>query len=93
MKGFLRPLIRTDIQAGAPASPRPRHWAKHGTPFNRVVPKGGAILSGHFVPEGTVVVICGWATQRDKGVSGDDTESFRPKRRLDADEEQIRVLD
>jgi cytochrome P450 len=33
-----------------------------------------------------VVVICGWATQRDKGVFGDDTESFRPERRLDADE-------
>ncbi|OBT43106.1 hypothetical protein VE00_05490 [Pseudogymnoascus sp. WSF 3629] len=64
-----------------------------GTPFDRVVPKGGAILSGHFVPEGTVVGISGWATQRDKGAFGEDAESFRPERWLDADEKQIRVMD
>ncbi|KFY27454.1 hypothetical protein V491_00907 [Pseudogymnoascus sp. VKM F-3775] len=64
-----------------------------GTPFDRVVPKGGAILSGHFVPEGTIVGISGWATQRDKEVFGDDAESFRPERWLDPDEKQIRVMD
>ncbi|KFZ01158.1 hypothetical protein V500_00862 [Pseudogymnoascus sp. VKM F-4518 (FW-2643)] len=64
-----------------------------GTPFDRVVPKGGAILSGHFVPEGTVVGISGWATQRNKGVFGEDAESFRPERWLDADEKQVRVMD
>ncbi|ELR08254.1 hypothetical protein GMDG_03055 [Pseudogymnoascus destructans 20631-21] len=64
-----------------------------GTPFDRVVPKGGAILSGHFIPEGTVVGISGWATQRDKQVFGDDAESYRPERWLDADEKQVRVMD
>ena len=64
-----------------------------GMPFDRVVPKGGAILSGHFVPEGTVVGINGWATQRDKGVFGDDAKSFRPERWLDADEKQVRMMD
>ena len=64
-----------------------------GTPFDRVVPKGGAILSGHFIPEGTVVGISGWATQRNKQVFGDDAESYRPERWLDADEKQVRVMD
>ncbi|OBT76525.1 hypothetical protein VF21_05439 [Pseudogymnoascus sp. 05NY08] len=64
-----------------------------GTPFDRVVPKGGAILSGYFIPEGTVVGISGWATQRDKQVFGDDAESYRPERWLDADEKQVRVMD
>ncbi|KFY31267.1 hypothetical protein V493_01259 [Pseudogymnoascus sp. VKM F-4281 (FW-2241)] len=64
-----------------------------GTPFDRVVPKGGAILSGHFVPEGTVVGISGWVTQRSQGVFGDDAEPFRPERWLDADEKQVRVMD
>lgn len=64
-----------------------------GTPLDRVVPKGGAILSGHFVPEGTVVGISGWATQRNKEVFGDDAESFRPERWLDADKKQVRIMD
>lgn len=41
-----------------------------GTPFDRVVPKGGAILSGYFIPEGTVVGISGWVMQRNKQVLG-----------------------
>ncbi|KFZ02079.1 hypothetical protein V500_00447 [Pseudogymnoascus sp. VKM F-4518 (FW-2643)] len=64
-----------------------------GTPFDRVVPKGGAILSGYFIPEGTVVGISGWVTQRNKQVFGDDAESYRPERWLDADEKQVRVMD
>lgn len=63
-----------------------------GTPFDHVV-KGGAILSGHFVHEGTVVGVSGWVTQRDKGVFENDAESFRPERWLDADEKQVRVID
>lgn len=64
-----------------------------GTPFDRVVPKGGDILSGYFVPEGTVVGISGWVTQRDKGVFGDDADSFRPERWLDVDEKRFREMD
>ena len=64
-----------------------------GTPLDRVVPKGGDILSGHFLPEGTVVGISGWVTQRDKGVFGDDAESFRPERWLDADKKQVKLMD
>ncbi|KFY50853.1 hypothetical protein V495_00048 [Pseudogymnoascus sp. VKM F-4514 (FW-929)] len=64
-----------------------------GTPLDRVVPKGGDILSGHFLPEGTVVGISGWATQRDKGIFGDDAESFRPERWLDADKKQVKAMD
>ncbi|KFZ18394.1 hypothetical protein V502_04114 [Pseudogymnoascus sp. VKM F-4520 (FW-2644)] len=82
-----------DADAKACVKEAPRMYPIVGMPFDRVVPKGGAILSGHFVPEGTVVGISGWATQRDKGVFGDDAESFRPERWLDADDKQVRVMD
>ncbi|KFZ17086.1 hypothetical protein V502_04756, partial [Pseudogymnoascus sp. VKM F-4520 (FW-2644)] len=39
-----------------------------GTPFDRVVPKGGAILSGHVVPEGTVVGIKRWLDADEKQI-------------------------
>ncbi|KAJ0122747.1 isotrichodermin c-15 hydroxylase [Diaporthe amygdali] len=29
--------------------------------INRVVPEGGAVIDGHFVPEGTVLQVPGWA--------------------------------
>ncbi|KFY27331.1 hypothetical protein V493_03558 [Pseudogymnoascus sp. VKM F-4281 (FW-2241)] len=64
-----------------------------GSPFDRVVPKGGAVLSGHFIPEDTVVGITGWVTQRDKAVFGEDADFYRPERWLEVDERQVRIMD
>lgn len=64
-----------------------------GAPFDRVVPQGGAVLSGQFVPEGTVVGITGWVTQRDKAVFGADADFYRPERWLEVDERQVRIMD
>lgn len=64
-----------------------------GSPFDRVVPKGGAVLNGQFIPEGTVIGITGWVTQRDKDVFGADADFFRPERWLEVDERQTRIMD
>lgn len=64
-----------------------------GAPFDRVVPPGGAVLSGQFVPEGTVVGITGWVVQRDKAVFGADADFYRPERWLEVDERQVRIMD
>ncbi|KFY52914.1 hypothetical protein V496_08064 [Pseudogymnoascus sp. VKM F-4515 (FW-2607)] len=64
-----------------------------GSPFDRVVPKGGAVLNGHFVPEDTVVGITGWVTQRDKSVFGADADFYRPERWIEVDERQTRIMD
>lgn len=64
-----------------------------GSPFDRVVPKGGAVLNSQFIPEGTDIGMTGWVIQRDKSVFGADAESFRPERWLEVDEAQTRIMD
>ncbi|KFY43171.1 hypothetical protein V495_04123 [Pseudogymnoascus sp. VKM F-4514 (FW-929)] len=64
-----------------------------GSPFDRTVPKGGAVLNGYFIPEGTTVGITGWVTQRDKAVFGEDADYYRPERWLEVDEKQVRTMD
>ncbi|ELR10417.1 hypothetical protein VC83_00506 [Pseudogymnoascus destructans] len=64
-----------------------------GSPFDRVVPKGGAVLNGQFIPEGTDIGITGWVTQRDKTVFGEDADFFRPERWIEVDEMQVRRMD
>lgn len=64
-----------------------------GSPFDRTVPKGGAVLNGYFIPEGTIVGITGWVTQRDKAVFGEDADYYRPERWLEVDEKQVRIMD
>jgi cytochrome P450 len=64
-----------------------------GSPFDRTVPKGGAVLNGYFIPEGMTVGITGWVTQRDKAVFGEDADYYRPERWLEVDEKQVRIMD
>lgn len=64
-----------------------------GSPFDRVVPKGGAVLNGQFIPGGTDIGITGWVTQRDKAVFGEDADFFRPERWIEVDEVQVRRMD
>ncbi|KAE8133593.1 cytochrome P450 [Aspergillus pseudotamarii] len=48
----------------------------------RVVPSGGAIVSGQFVPEKTSVAIASWATYQSSS-NFKDPQSFLPERWLD----------
>ncbi|KAL2844359.1 cytochrome P450 [Aspergillus pseudoustus] len=62
-----------------------------GLPLERIVPKGGATLSGQFVPPGTIVGISAWTLHRNAQIFGDDVDTFRPERWLD-DPEKAAVM-
>ncbi|KAE8154119.1 cytochrome P450 [Aspergillus avenaceus] len=64
-----------------------------GLPLWRVVPAGGAEISGHFFPEGTTVGVNGWVAHYDEEIFP-DAKRFRPERWLEAesDPERLKVM-
>ncbi|KAI8666719.1 hypothetical protein NCS57_00898100 [Fusarium keratoplasticum] len=63
-----------------------------GLPLERVVPEGGATISGRFFPEGTTVGINTWVAHRDHRVFGDDAETFNPDRWLVDDVARLSMM-
>lgn len=61
-----------------------------GLPFWRVVPSGGAHISGHFFPEGTVVGVNAWIPHYDETIF-EDAKTFRPERWIEAENEPERL--
>lgn len=59
------------------------------TIFPRLVGKGGMMLYGKFVPEGTEVTSHPWVAHRDEHIYGEDACAFRPERWLDNDKAKI----
>ncbi|KAH6988945.1 cytochrome P450 oxidoreductase [Ilyonectria sp. MPI-CAGE-AT-0026] len=57
----------------------------------RTVPKGGAEICGHFVPEGTECGISAYVLHRDPGVFP-DPEAWKPERWLTADTEHLNLM-
>jgi len=64
-----------------------------GQLLERVVPEGGAALSGHWLPQGTVVGVNPWVPSRDKSTYGKDAHVYRPERWLEADAAQLRLME
>lgn len=62
-------------------------------PFERVVPKGGVEILGHFLPAGTVVGGSPYVVNRHKGTFGDDAEFWRPERWLEQGDEHKHRLE
>ncbi|KAJ5925355.1 hypothetical protein N7454_007994 [Penicillium verhagenii] len=63
-----------------------------GLPMWRVVPAGGAQLSGKFFPEGTVVGINAWVAHYNEEVFTNAT-AFRPERWLESETEPEKMKD
>ncbi|RYP41574.1 hypothetical protein DL767_000916 [Monosporascus sp. MG133] len=55
-----------------------------GVPLWREVPKGGAVVSGQFFPEGTNLGVSSWVAHHNQDIYGLDADEFRPSRWLEA---------
>ncbi|KAI1110951.1 cytochrome P450 [Nemania sp. NC0429] len=63
-----------------------------GLPLERVVPAGGATISGCFFPAGTIVGINAWVAHRNTQVFGEDADEFRPDRWLTSDHNKLAAM-
>ena len=68
---YLSAVVEESLRLGAPL----------GT-FPRVTPRGGAVLAGEFIPEGTTVFVPAWAQMISEDNFYPDPLSFRPERWL-----------
>lgn len=57
-----------------------------GLPLVRVVPDGGATISGRYFPAKTEVGINSWVAHANRQVFGPDADEFRPERWLESPE-------
>ncbi|KAM5354813.1 hypothetical protein ACJ41O_001459 [Fusarium nematophilum] len=64
-----------------------------GLPLARVVPEGGATISGTFFPAGNVVGVNTWVVHRNRDIFGSDVDEFRPERWLDQTKERLSVME
>lgn len=62
-------------------------------PLERLVPEGGIELCGVKFEEGTNVAVNPVVVHRNVDVFGKDAAIFRPERWLEADPEQIKIMD
>ncbi|KAB8224028.1 cytochrome P450 [Aspergillus novoparasiticus] len=64
-----------------------------GLPLWRVVPAGGAKISGYYFPEGTTVGINTWVAHYDEEIYP-DAKKFRPERWIEAesDPERLKIM-
>lgn len=66
-----------------------RKYAAAPSQLERVVPPGGAVLHGYYLPEGTIVGVQAFSIHRKKEVFP-DPETFNPDRWLNATDEMRR---
>lgn len=62
-----------------------------GLPLERVVPEGGAIICGTYLPARTVVGMSAWVAHQDKEVFGEDSGMWRPERWLCSGDQRRRM--
>ncbi|KIX09126.1 uncharacterized protein Z518_00204 [Rhinocladiella mackenziei CBS 650.93] len=62
-------------------------------PLERVVPPEGASLCGYDMPGGTIIGIMAPLINHHKETYGEDADTFRPERWLEADAEQLIVME
>ncbi|PVH92282.1 putative cytochrome P450 pisatin demethylase [Periconia macrospinosa] len=64
-----------------------------GLPLWRVVPGGGATVSGRFFPEDSVLGVNPWVAHKNKNVFGSDAHIFKPERWIEAGPEQLKIME
>lgn len=68
------------------------HPALGGQLQERLVPPGGATISGIWIPEDTIVSCSSWLVHRHKPTFGQDADRFRPERWLKAGDERLSAM-
>ncbi|KAF2199259.1 pisatin demethylase [Delitschia confertaspora ATCC 74209] len=63
-----------------------------GLILERIVPPQGMDILGNFIPGGTIVGCNAWVLHRRPEVFGQDVDSFRPERWIEASLEQLKVM-
>ncbi|KAJ2968651.1 hypothetical protein NUW58_g10177 [Xylaria curta] len=61
-------------------------------PMERVVPEGGATISGRFFPANTIVGINSWVAHRNTQIFGADADEFNPERWLISDKDKLAAM-
>lgn len=67
-----------------------RHFVGGTLPWPRVCPKGGAILGGYYLPQGTLLGVPAYSFH--KRAFGPDSDIFKPERWLQGDQEDEKVF-
>lgn len=62
-------------------------------PFERVVPEGGITIGSHYLPEGTVVGMSPYVTNRHRPTFGEDADEWNPDRWLGLNEQRRKKLE
>lgn len=57
--------------------------------FSKQVPKGGDVLNGIFVPEGTQIASSSLGLHHSKSIFGEDADLFRPERWIESEGETL----
>ncbi|KUJ15933.1 cytochrome P450 [Mollisia scopiformis] len=79
---FLQAVIKEGLRITPPAT---------GI-FNKTVPKGGDVLNGIFVPEGTQIGSSFYGVHHSKKIFGEDADLFRPERWLEAEGDTLATM-
>lgn len=80
------PFLQAVIKEGL------RIWSPVSGLQSVTVPKGGVVIHGMHVPEGTDIGTAIFGVLHSKSVFGPDAELFRPERWLEADKERLKVM-
>lgn len=64
-----------------------------GFPLERFVPAGGTTVCGIELPEGTIVGVNPHVIHRNKEAFGDNADDFKPERWMEADPEQLKIME
>ncbi|KAI3325275.1 benzoate 4-monooxygenase cytochrome p450 [Xylariaceae sp. AK1471] len=80
------PYLQAVIKEGLRMFPPAPHLLSSETPVE------GDTICGQRVPGGTQIAVIMWALARDRRVFGDDADTFRPERWLEADETSLKKM-
>ncbi|KAI8624135.1 benzoate 4-monooxygenase cytochrome p450 [Xylariaceae sp. FL1651] len=78
--------LQAVIKEGLRIFPPPPHLLSNETP------REGDTVCGHKVPGGTQIAVIMWAISRNREVFGDDADTFRPERWLEAEEATLKGM-